>query len=307
MRTAPRTPRHHAPGTRKGWLGWFARIREFDDWRQVSTLRAVVPVILAAVSAYYLTRWAEANAMPWALAWTLPAALDVTAFMAVTVARRAADRAAKRKASALAWLCVILSVAGNIGSHTLDFSAHATTPLLQVSIWTIGATSMVYPLMLIAGHVVAGGMSARPLSRPQIDQAAAQIAAVAVAAQALARARAAEAVAQEVTRETGRRRPPARQAPARQAAPAPAKEAPATATAPMPTVPPPALVSAPTGGDGRRPTMHEVAVEYMRENPEHGRRRLLAHLKMLGHEITDHGVKEVHELAKEEAERQAAA
>jgi len=90
MRTAPRTPRHHAPGTRKGWLGWFARIREFDDWRQVSTLRAVVPVILAAVSAYYLTRWAEANAMPWALAWTLPAALDVTAFMAVTVARRAA-------------------------------------------------------------------------------------------------------------------------------------------------------------------------------------------------------------------------
>lgn len=178
--TAAAIPGRHV-ATHPGWLTrrWAktrAGLREFDDWRQVLTLRIVVPLILAVVSSYYLFRWAHANAMPIALAWTLPAALDVTAYKAVMVARHARDTWARLKASALAWLCVVLSVAGNIGAHALEARDPAGRPLLEVSMWTISATAAVYPLMLVCGHIVSGGMTRRPLRPAEVDAVAARLA-----------------------------------------------------------------------------------------------------------------------------------
>lgn len=132
-----------------------------DDWAQVSVLRVVLAVILAAVSGYYLTRWAHANRMPWVLAWTLPLALDVTAYKAVTVARRAVDEPARRLALLLVWGCVLVSVAGNGAMHAVDFGA------LAPNLATVVATGMVFPVALVAGHIVTGGMTTRP--RPPVD------------------------------------------------------------------------------------------------------------------------------------------
>jgi hypothetical protein len=288
-----------------------ASIRAFDDWRQVLTLRVVVPLILAAVSFYYLTLWAHANAMPGFLAWTLPAALDVTAYKAVTVARHAANKAAQRKASALAWICVLLSVAGNIGSHALEVRNPAGVPLLTVNIWTIAATSMVYPLMLIAGHIVAGGMSKRPMRPAEIDQVAGMAAMAmaltrltATAERAKDEAAAAVAEARELRAEKRRRPAPTQAptytptytptyAPAQVSAPAPAPAPAAAPAAPAPS-PAPAPAAAPAAGVTEQ-DRHEAAVAYLREHPEHGRRMLLRHLnETLDPTITDHACKKIH-------------
>lgn len=234
-----------------------------DDWRQVSALRVVIPAILAAVSAYYLIAWAGANAMPPWLAWTLPAALDVTAFGAVKVAQHPRDAAAKWKASALAWLCVALSVAGNIGAHALALG------ILRPNFWTIAATAAVYPLMLAAGHIVAGGMAARPLSAAQ--QAAAE--AERIAADARVRA------AQQAVRASGRR------APARP---------PTQANRPAPTRVPAPVRAAPTRPAPADDVLHERAVAVLRSPAGWGRgRRVL--IDALG--VTDNAAKRLHPAA----------
>jgi hypothetical protein len=291
-----------------------ATLRGFDDWRQVLTLRVIVPMILALVSFYYLYLWALANSMPWWLAWTLPAALDVTAYKAVTVARHPVNRWAKWKASALAWLCVALSVAGNIGSHALQATGADGRPLLVVSIWTISATSAVYPLMLIAGHIVAGGMTKRPLSadraaeqaaaadaaRLAVEQAqAAETAAIARAQEALQRAAAAEAaqeLADAARREAEVERAEAageldaaraeirgmKRRPAPAPAPAPAAEqAPAQVRRPVPVEAPgehPGDTRAAPAGGVTLAQAQEEADAYMLKNPTHGRRLLFTHL-----------------------------
>jgi hypothetical protein len=290
------------------------RLRAFDDWRQVFTLRVIVPLILAAVSAYYLTRWAHANAMPWGLAWTLPAALDVTAYKAVTVAKHPINKAAKLKASALAWLCVALSAAGNIGSHALEVKPpEGGTPLLVVNMWTIAATSMVYPLMLIAGHIVAGGMKPRPRTAAELERER--------AAEATARAERLEAEA--IAKAAARKRPAAPPA----AAPAPAQARPAAAPAPAPAAPAPAPARPTAAPAPARPTaapapaavrapvpavdtrtdaeLIDQAVEFLRKNP--GGRRVLVGEEGIG--ITDHKAKTIHAaaMARLEAEQASSA
>lgn len=289
-------PRRHGP------RAWLRTLRSFDDWRQVLVLRVVVPLILAAVSFYYLTRWASANDMPWFLAWTLPAALDVTAYKAVTVARHAANKTAQRKASALAWICVVLSVAGNIGSHALEARGPDGAPLLEVSIWTIAATSMVYPLMLVAGHNVAGGMSARPLNATQIRDRASLAAFARALTQATARAESAEtarAAAEQTAREiraATRRRPtptqPRAEAPAQVSgpspAPSPAGDYPGEiAAAPVAPAPSPAAPSR------EQLELEQIAeaVDYLRDYPEAGRRTVHQHLMKTWPTLTDHAVK----------------
>lgn len=152
-----------------------------DDWRQVSILRVVLALILVGVSSYYLTRWSHENGMPWVLAWALPFALDVTGYQAAMVARRAANPRGRRWALTLVWLCVALSAAGNTGMHAIDF--HLLTP----NIWTVSATGMIFPIMLIAGHLVSGGMAPRPMRPAQIDEAAAKVAMLAAVVQTSAR------------------------------------------------------------------------------------------------------------------------
>jgi hypothetical protein len=253
--------------------------REFDDWRQVSFLRVVVPVILAVVSFYYLTRWAHDNAMPWALAWTLPAALDVTAYKAVKVAQHATSTAARWKASALAWLCVVLSVAGNIGSHALDLG------ILRPSFMTIAFTAAVYPLMLAAGHIVAGGMSARPRTEAQIEHERAETAA--------ARAERLRAEAEiRAARQAAKTTP---------AAPKTETAAPHTAPAPeeAPATPARGSREVDTRTDAE---LVEEAIEFLRHTP--GGRRVLVGRDGIG--ISDHKAKTIHAaaMAHLEAEKQ---
>lgn len=149
-------PRHAARFTR-GRAVW-AWVRAWDDWREITVLRTVLPLILVAVSAYYLTIWGHENGLPWGLAWTVPVALDLTAWAAVRVALHAKNRPARWYAVAVAWLCVLASAAGNIGAHVLELGYFAP------NLWSISATVSVFPICLFLGMTVIGGMAPRPLT-----------------------------------------------------------------------------------------------------------------------------------------------
>lgn len=257
--------RHRAPDRATIWR----RIAAFDDWRQLLVLRIVVPTILMAVSAYYLTRWGLDNQMPWWLAWTLPAALDVSAYAALKVVRHPRNRWALVRAYTLVAVCLAFSVAGNIGSHAVDFG------VLTPSFLTVAVTGSVYSLVFVALELVSSGMAPRPLTTEQeAAEATRKIAADEEVRAARAAARRRQQREDEVTR------------------PAPAP-APAPAPTPAPT-PAPAPVAVAPEADAKAVLARAVA--YMRENPEAGRRKLADHLG-----ITDHAAKQVHPAAKEAA------
>jgi hypothetical protein len=132
------------------------RIRALGPWLLRDALRVTLVLLLAAVSAYYLTRWAVHNRIPIALAWTLPIMFDCSALLGIVVARYPRDDQSQRKAIWFAWTAAGLSAVGNGAMHAVDFGA------VHVTLWTVVATGAVYPLMLAAGYDVAGGMQARP-------------------------------------------------------------------------------------------------------------------------------------------------
>jgi hypothetical protein len=125
-------------------------------WLLRDGLRAALVVILGAVSSYYLTRWALANAWPTPLAWALPVALDLAALLGIVIVRHAASDDARKAALRLAWGAGGLSVLGNSAMHALDFGA------IHVTLWTVIATLPVVPAMIVWGWHVAGGMVQRP-------------------------------------------------------------------------------------------------------------------------------------------------
>lgn len=134
----------------------FARVRPLAPWLLRDALRALLVVLLAAVSAYYLTRWAIANRMPVALAWTLPVVFDASALLGLIVARRPADARARKTALWFAGSSAAASAVGNGAMHAVDFGE------LHVSLWTVVVTGAVYPVMLALAYHVAGGMAQRP-------------------------------------------------------------------------------------------------------------------------------------------------
>jgi hypothetical protein len=228
-----------------------------DDWRQSAGIGAALFVILAAVSAYYLVRWGHANGMPGLIAWALPAALDFSGYRAVLVARRARDDVAQSSAMTLVWCSVGLSMLGNIGSHAVDAG------LLRPNFWTMAATVSVIPLMAIWGHIVGGGISARPEVRRAADELDETRAALAAAT---ARAEAAERERDELR---ARKRPPR--------TPAPPAEPKATGPVPVPSPearhakPDPAPKPPPY-----TPAQLEKAIEYLVLNPGKGRRAVVS-------------------------------
>ncbi|RZT87404.1 hypothetical protein EV383_4327 [Pseudonocardia sediminis] len=138
-------------------------LRPSGPWLLRDALRVVLVVLLAAVSAWYLTRWGLANRIPVGLAWTLPVLADASALLGIVVAKHPRDESCRRKATRFAWASAGLSAVGNGAMHAVDFQA------VEVSIWTVVLTGALYPLFLAWGYDVAGGMAARPggVSVPQ--------------------------------------------------------------------------------------------------------------------------------------------
>lgn len=218
-------PRHATRPSRVGARvarAW-AWVRAWDDWREVAMLRTVLPLILVAVSAYYLTIWGHENGLPWGLAWTVPVALDLTAWAAVRVALHPRTRWARVQAIGVAWLCVLASAAGNVGAHMLELGLFRANP------WSIALTVSVFPICLLLGMTTTGGMLPRPLNADQ------------QAARDLADARSREErLTVEARGKAERRRldVDSRPAPAPAAEPASAGEGSAEDTGPLPVTPP---------------------------------------------------------------------
>jgi hypothetical protein len=246
---APRSPFRRA-------LDWC------DDWRQSAGIGAVLFVILAGVSAYYLVRWGHENGMPGIVAWALPAALDLTGYRAVLVAKRAGNAEDRSKAMTLVWWAVGLSMLGNIGSHALDAG------MLRPNFWTMAATVSVIPLMAIWGHVVGGRIGPRPevtAAADELGEARRDLADVRRALAAVtARAEAAE-------RERDELRTRKRPAPRPRTEQAPPPKPPAEEPDPAPKAPPAGTHRAPP----YTPEQLEKAVEFLRANPGKGRRAMV--------------------------------
>lgn len=163
------TPPPRADRRAPRWIATrWAAARPLGPWLLRDALRVLLVVLLAAVSAWYLTRWALQNQFPVGLAWTLPVLLDASALLGIVVAQHPRDDRSRRKAVRFAWFAALLSAAGNGAMHAVDFGA------LQVNLWTVVATGALYPLFLAVGYDVANGMAARP-ARPQPLTAAAEV------------------------------------------------------------------------------------------------------------------------------------
>lgn len=137
------------------WPSW-DRLRQIAPWIARDILRVVLVALLAAVSAYYLFRWAVANQIPPQLAWTLPVLADASALLGIVVAKYPRDERCRRKAVRFAWTAALVSSAGNAAMHAVDFQA------LQPGLFTVVVTGALYPVFLAWGVDVAGGMALRP-------------------------------------------------------------------------------------------------------------------------------------------------
>lgn len=135
------------------------RLRLDGPWLLRDTIRVVLTITLAAVSAVYLTRWALLNHFPVALSWSVPLAVDAAALLAIVVHTHPRDDRARRSSLKLAWGAGGLSVAGNALMHAHDFG------LLEPTVWSVMASGAVIPLMLVWSYHVASGMAPRPTDR----------------------------------------------------------------------------------------------------------------------------------------------